>query len=187
MAIAWFERRALDEPRSSAAFPDFRQMPGGVARHVRSVLVDDRHDTQRDAHPLDLEAVRAPRAVEDLTDRVRERGDLMEPGCHALDPRVVEAQPVDRGTLGPGVDGGLEIDGVGVEDLGCPVEQQLGRSEKCRVLRSRRGTGEDRRRLTGAPPELFDRASHRGECTCGLFWPSPCVFGRPRSVPAQGR
>ena len=95
--MAWFDRRADDEPRRKAALPELEAQPGGVARHVGSVLVDDPDDAERRPHPSDPQAVGPDRpSVTTSPTGSGERGHLSQPGGHGLDAVLGQAQPVDR-------------------------------------------------------------------------------------------
>ena len=82
-------RCAPDEPRRKAALPDLRHSAGGVARDVRPVLVDDADDAERHAHPADPQAVGPDPAVDDLADRIGQRGHLRSPAAIASTLRSV--------------------------------------------------------------------------------------------------
>ena len=60
---------------------------GGVDRHVRARLVDDGDDAERHAHLAHVEAVGQAPAVDDLADRVGQRGDR----AHAVGHRARRA------------------------------------------------------------------------------------------------
>ncbi len=62
------------DPRSKAALPDLRHKRGGVGGDVRAVLVDDPHDPERDADPLDAKPVRPHVALDDLAHGVGQGG-----------------------------------------------------------------------------------------------------------------
>ena len=64
---------------------------GGVDRDVRPRLVDDGDDAERHAHLAHVEAVGQPLAVDDLADRVGQRGDV----AHAVGDRR-DAPRVER-------------------------------------------------------------------------------------------
>ena len=70
--IAALESAADEEPRSSAALPDFRQMPTGVGGHVGARLVDDADHAERHPHLTYLDAVGVGPAADHVADRVRQ-------------------------------------------------------------------------------------------------------------------
>ena len=76
--IAALESAAEDEPRSSAALPDFRQMPAGVGRHVRARLVDDADHAERHPHLPDLHPVGVGPAADHVADRIGQRGEIAQ-------------------------------------------------------------------------------------------------------------
>ena len=151
-----FERSADDEPRSSAALPGLDAQARGVARDVRPVLVDDRHDAERHARAHDLESVRAAPAVEHLADRVGQRSDSAQPVRHPFEAGVGEAQPVERARGHARGLGGFEVGVVRGPDLVCPLGEQVGRGEQGPVLGRRRRPGEQSARGLGPAAELDD-------------------------------
>jgi hypothetical protein len=72
-----------------------------VGRHVRPALVDDADHAERHAHALDDEPVR-PRPLGDhAADRIGQRGDLLEPARHGLEPCRVERSRSSIAARGP--------------------------------------------------------------------------------------
>ena len=128
---------------------------------IGPALVDDGHDAQRHPDPLDLEPVGPHPSVEELADRVGQRGDLAQSFGHAGDATVGEAQPVE----GPGLHatgaGALGVAGVGGEDLGRPLDEQVGRDEQREVLLGRRRRGQSARSCASTTTELHHRLGHR--------------------------
>ena len=193
-AIAMFDWSALDEPRSNAALPDLMHSAGGVARDVGPVLVDDRHDAERHAHPRDLEPVRTLPAVEHFADRIGQRRDGPQPGCHRLEPGIGEPEPVEGDRVharGAGRRRGRVVRRL---DLGRPLEQQVGRGQQRRVLDRRRRRREDpARRLARRRPELLDRRGRSVRQRLSLDRPvksarcPPVVSASPRRDRAQRR
>ena len=123
---------------------------GGVAGDVGPVLVDDRDHAERHPHPLDVQPVGAPPAVEHLADRVGQRGDGAQAGGHAVEAGLGEAEPVEGPGLHAGGLGGLDVEPVGGEELGGPVDQEVGGGEQRGVLR-RRSTPPRGRRMRPSP------------------------------------
>ena len=155
--MAMLESMAPDEPRRNAALPDLRQRPNGVAGDVGAVLVDDRHDAERHADPLDPQAVGAGPPVERPRRRDRPApATWRRPVGHGRDPRVGEPQPVDHGGLAAVGLGGGDVVGVGGEDLGVAVDEQVGGREQRGVLRRGRRGGQDPAGRLGAAAELGD-------------------------------
>ena len=129
---------------------------GGVAGDVGTVLVDDRDHSEWHAHPLDPQPVRPSPTFDHLTDRIGEGGDVAQALGHAGDPLLGQTQAVERTRLHALCPGGIEVRGVGVEDLGGALAEQVGGGEQRRVLHS---TGRDRqlgRRRLRAPSQFRD-------------------------------
>ena len=91
---------------------------GGVDRHVRARLVDDGDDAERDAHLAARRARWAGDALDDLTDRVGQRGDRARAVGDAAHARLVERQAVEQSRREPGLAAGLQVARVGLQDLG---------------------------------------------------------------------
>ena len=88
----------------------------GIGGDVRTALVDDAHDAQRDAHPFDGHSIWPRPTLGDGTDRIGERAHHIETICYARDPPGVECQPVEeRGRCAAGFGLG-EILRVGGKD-----------------------------------------------------------------------
>ncbi len=92
----------------------------GVDRDVGPGLVDDRDHAERHAHLADVEAVGQPEAVDDLADRVGERGDRAHPRGDPGDARLVEREAVEERRRQPALAPGLHVARVGLEDLRGP-------------------------------------------------------------------
>ena len=69
---------------------------GGVDRHVRARLVDDRDHAQRDSNLAELEPVGQAAAVDDLADRIGKRGDRARAVRDRGDAGLVERQAVHQ-------------------------------------------------------------------------------------------
>ena len=69
---------------------------GGVDRDVRARLVDDGDDAERHAQLAHVEAVGQALALDDLADRVGQRGDRARAGGDRGDPRRVEREAVEQ-------------------------------------------------------------------------------------------
>ena len=130
---------AADDPRRKATFPDLMHSAGGVARDVRTVLVDDADDAERHPHLVDVQAVGTGPALDDLTDRIRQRGDVAQAGRHRRDPPARRAAAGRRPSPWcPAALGALDVDGVGGEHVGDPLLEQVGGREEAGVLGRRR-------------------------------------------------
>ena len=69
----------------------------GVGGHVRPALVNDADDAERRRHAFDDEAVWAGEGREHPSDRIGQRGDVLEPARDRLDAAGIESEPVDQG------------------------------------------------------------------------------------------
>ena len=138
----------------------------GVDRHVRPRLVDDRDDADRHPPVLHLDAAFERPPLEQLADGILERDHRLDADGHRLDPLGVEPEPVDQGVVEPGVASGVEVDPVGLEDLGGPLAQQPRQRRQRRVLVGGRDGGQKQRGGAGAPADLghrFSRDRHGGK------------------------
>ncbi len=68
-----------------------------VGRNVGSALVDDADDANGSAHAADLEAVRPRPFRKDGSDRIGQRGDILDACRHRLDACRRKFQPVEQG------------------------------------------------------------------------------------------
>ena len=127
---------------------------GGVARDVRPVLVDDRDDAERHAHPLDLEAVRPLPAVEHLAHRIGQTSDVAQPVRHRLEAGIGETQAVEWPRFHPASDRLVEIDRICGEDLTAAIDEQVGGREQGGVLLGGRRASEPGCRDLRSPPQL---------------------------------
>ena len=146
-------------PRRSAALPDFRQMPGGVAGDVGPVLVDDRDHAERHPHPLDLEPVGPDPAVERprRSGRAARRPARRPSAMPSMRASVRRSRSSGPASIPPAV-GGLEVD----------ARWRRGSRRRCSTSRSAAASraaffsavdagGEHARRAPGPPPELEHR------------------------------
>ena len=130
-----FGQRSVDRPvgmhRLAAAAQHHRvtrtqAQRGGVRGDVRPALVYDPDKADRDAHPAQAKSVGPLAAVDRLTDRIGERGDLFDRIGNPGEAGGVELQPVKHGPgEAVGFPGG-QIEGVGGEDFDLGVAQSLG-------------------------------------------------------------
>ena len=156
----------------------------GVAGDVGAVLVDDRHHAERHPDPVHAEAVGAGPAVGHLADGIGEAGDGSEAVGHRQEAHVGEAQPVDDGRRATVGLGGGHIDLVGGEDLGVPVEEEVGGGEERRVLHLGRGGGQHPAGRLGTGPELGDRVErHPGSVRAWPRAPAPGTGARWQALP----
>ena len=135
---------------------------GGVARHVRAVLVDHTHDAERDAHPGHPQAVGAHPALGDLPDRVGQGRHLAQAARHGPHPLLGQAQPVagrldHAGRLGP-----LQVGPVGLDQRRPLLLEEVGRQAQCVVAhRARRPRHHPGGRPDAARELLQCRRGHR--------------------------
>ena len=90
------ELSALLEPAEDRRIAALQAERGGVDRHVRPCLVDDRDHADRNPLLGDLEPVGERPPLDDLPDRILEAGDLAHAVRHLGDPRLGQRQPVDQ-------------------------------------------------------------------------------------------
>ena len=116
----------LDQRRDGAVGADrFRAaaQDGGVAgfqaqrcsvgRDVRAGFVNDADDAERDAHLADLDAGRLELEFAHFTDRIGQRGDLLDAFGHAVDTFFGQRQAIEHGGFQPGGAGGGQVFLVG--------------------------------------------------------------------------
>ena len=108
---------------------------GGVDRDVRPRLVDDRDDAERHAQHAHVQAVGQPLALDDLADRVGQRGDRARARRDAGDPRRVERQAVEQRVADAGGAAGLHVARVRLDDLVGAGDQRVGDRLQRGVLR----------------------------------------------------
>ena len=161
--------------------PRLHAQPGGVARDVGPVLVDDRDDAERDAHARDLQAVGSHPSVEHFAHRIGQCGDRAQAVGHALQARVAEAQPVERAARHATRGRGFDISQVRGLDLGRPLQEEVGPGEQGAVLGGRRRARQQPARRLG-PPAQLRHARHpdsvsldRPVKSCRFPTSEPCV------------
>ena len=96
-------------------------------------------------------------AVDDLADRVGQRGHLAQARGHASMRAAREAETIDDGRRRAVPLGALHVGGVGLEDLGRPLDQQVGGGREPRVLHGGRRKREVARGLLGPGTQRGDR------------------------------
>ena len=57
-----------------------------IEGHIRASLINDSDHPERDAHPLDFQAIRPGAAGKDTSERRRKRGHIADVGCNRLQP-----------------------------------------------------------------------------------------------------
>ena len=115
-------RTAAQEHRVSCA----QAQRSGIGGHVRAGLVDHRDQAQRDPHLLDHQPIGPGLATGDLADGVGQRGHFADRGDDAVNPAVVELEPVEHGAGGAVVVGARHVAGVGLEDAGAAGVDRVG-------------------------------------------------------------
>ena len=108
---------------------------GGVDRDVRPRLVDDRDDAERHAQHAHVEAVGQPLALDDLADRIGQRGDRARAGGDRGDAAGIERQAVEQRRAQAGGAAVLHVARVGLDDLVGAGDQRVGDRLQRRVLR----------------------------------------------------
>jgi hypothetical protein len=145
--------------------PDFRHSAAASIVTFGPRLVDDADDPERHPDAAQLEPVGQPAAVDDLADRVGQRGDVAHLGGDRGDPGLVEAQAVEQRVAQRGLATGLHVARVGLEDLGRARLQRVGDRVQRRVLGAAVEPGELPRRALGVGAQLGDgrrRTAMRG-------------------------
>jgi hypothetical protein len=135
---------------------------GGVDGDVRARLIDDRDHAERHAHLAHVEPVREPEAVDHLPDGIGQGGDRAHGAGDRADPRGVERQPVHQRGREPGLAAGLEVAGVGLEDLGRALLECVGDAQQRGVLARRAHARELARRGLGGAADLGDGRGRDG-------------------------
>ena len=144
---------------------------GGVDRDVRPRLVDHRDDAERRPRLGDVQAVGQPEPVDDLADRIRQRGDVAHLRGDRGDPLGIQQQPVQQRVGEPRLAPGLQIPRVGLEDLDRPRLQRIGDRQQRGVLLGRRQHGQTARRGAGGTADVGhggDGDGHAGRVTAGM-------------------
>ena len=90
---------------------------GRIDRDVGPRLVDEEDDAERHADLVNLQAVGPHVAVEDAADRIGQRGDFAKSGCRGADTVRRQAEAIDAGGGKPRLGGGVNVSGVGRQDL----------------------------------------------------------------------
>ena len=130
--------------------PAFNTDRRRVGRHVRTRLVDEKDDAQRNAHLLNLQTVRTDGRVDHLADRVGEHGDLSERGRHGGKGLFVETEPVDHRRRKAVLFAVGEIFRVFGDDFVFPRQEFFGGQMKPGVFHFAADGGEPRRGGFGA-------------------------------------
>ena len=161
---------------------------GRVDGHVRARLVDHGDDAERDADLAQVEPVGQPLAADDLADGVGQRGDRAHGVGDAGEPRGVEREPVHQrvgeAVLAPGV----EVAGVGLEDLGRALLELLGDAQQRRVLGRGAHRGEHARGRAGGQAGVGDGGGcdgHGKSLGQHEVVPVDCFLGRARQLLAH--
>ena len=122
--------RSAQDDRVAALQRQRRAIDG----HVRPRLVDHRDHAERRAHLPQVQPALERAVLDLLADGVRQGDDLAHPGRHRGDPLPGQGEPVAQRIRQ--LNGALvgEIGGVGFEDLGGALVDQLGQPGERRVL-----------------------------------------------------
>ena len=130
---------------------------GGVAGDVRAVLVDDADHPERDADPLDPEAVGADPALDDLPHRVGQAATSRRPSAMAATRPASSRRRSSDVASAAGGRGPVHIDGVGLQDGIAAALDQVGRDPQGVVPGGRRRGGQHTRRRLGPATQVDQR------------------------------
>ena len=147
---------------------------GGIDGDVGAALVDHRDHAERDADLADLQAVGAVVAAHDLADGIGQGGQRAQAVGHRGHPRLVEGQAVDH-RLGRAVGPrGLDVLGVGGQDVGGAGIEGVGHRVQRGVLVGPGGRGQFDGRVLRAGRQRADvgfGGAHRATVTSSE-WPA---------------
>ena len=91
-------------------------------------------------------------ARDDLADRIGELGNFPQAPCHGRDTGLRHGKPVEKRGVAPLGARGIEVVGIGLEDLGRGPFDPFRHNAERGVLRLGRGERKRDRRLPGAAP-----------------------------------
>ncbi len=87
---------ALGAAAQDRGIAGFQAQRRRVRRDVGAALVNDADDTERHRDALNLEAVRTLPFGEHPAERIGQRSNGLDARCHAVDPALVEHQPIEQ-------------------------------------------------------------------------------------------
>ena len=127
---------AAQDHRVTALDADGRR----VGRDVRSRLVNEEHDSQRNATFGDLQSVRPHRRLDRLTDRIGQRRDLAQTLSDPVDTIGGQLQPIDLSLRQSVARRRLDISLIGLQDLvrtcaAAPQQTEPATGSSCRRSR----------------------------------------------------
>ncbi len=147
-----------------------------VGSDVGAGFVDHAHDTQGGGDALDVKAIGAVPFGKDAAHRVLLFGDLAQRVDNPAQAAVVKAQAVAHRQGDPTLVGGVEIEGVGVENLLPTPPDGISRSDQGGGFPFRGGTGEFRRCRAGLLADLGHQVGELAVHCASLFRPGGGVF-----------
>ncbi len=115
-----------DPPRRMTALPDLRQRAPASAVDVRAGFIDHADDAQGGRDALDVQAIGAVPFRQNAAHRVLLFGDLAQRIDDAAQAGLVQPQAVAHGGRDAALVGGIEVEGVRVEDLLPPPPNRIG-------------------------------------------------------------
>ncbi len=121
------------------------RQPERVDRHVGPALVDDSDHAERNPLLTQLKPVGQGAAAQRLADGIGQPGDLSQAVGDAVDALWAEREAVEHRGGGAGLAGGVEIQGVGRQDVVRAGEQRVGGRMQRAVL----GLGAQRCQFAG--------------------------------------
>ena len=145
--------RLLASPEDAHAAALERQ-GGGIGGDVGAALIDDRHHPHGDRHLADHQAVGPLHCAQHPAHRVRQGRHLAHPLRHPGNPLLRQRQPVQQHRAGVG---GLQVLGVGREDLAPPGPEAVRHGQQGRIFGIRTGPHERRARRPGGFQDLLGR------------------------------
>ena len=140
---------------------------GGVDRHVRACLVDDRHHPERHPHLAHVQAIGQTMPVDHLADRVAQRHDLPDRLRDRIDPSLVQQQPVEQRRARAGLAPRLHVARVRLQDLLGALAQRHRDLLQRRVLRRGVHPRQRFRRALGRATDIRDRRDDGGHGSKG--------------------
>ena len=139
----------------------FQTQRSGIGGDVRTALINDADDAQRDSHALNVHAVRPGPLGEHGSDRIGEVGDVVDPASHRLDAFLIQLQPVEQRRRQVLCRRLPHIAVVGRDDLVAARTQARGGSPQRTVLLIGRCQAQGKRRRPRTMPDGSHDVRHR--------------------------
>ena len=150
----------------------FQAQRAGIGCDVGAAFIDHPHHAQGRAHPPDMQAARHVPFGDHLAHRIGLAGHRAQPVHDALDPPLIQHQPVHHRRAQPLVPAVSHVLFVRRDDLGAPAPHSVGGRQKglfpgfgaceCKVLSRRPGAAADVLHQGGDVVEIF----HVGRLSC---------------------